>query len=409
MKRTLWVVVCGLISLFLLGALAVETVNLLMVEPRTVGSIGEVFGRYLDERGSLPPLPLPKSPNELIASMESRDFSFLNNYWYVNQSSVLYVADDSELAKTITLPLEILAIEDICRGEIIIFCAKNGQWEGLALFNAPPVLDETDPLYKSLSAEEKEQDLCFRFNESRIRWSAVLKSETDAWADLLRVQKEAIAFSAPDPVMMAMSSAPTAYTNDIWLHLETLTNSIVQLQVFAPTSVSNVEVYATGNLVSNVWTVATEDLHPGPTNPATWNTGGADVEFYAAGNMDIDTDSDLLCDGREKYVHKTDPDDSDTDGDNAPDGWEVQHEFDPLDISDGSADPDADGLSNYAEYVTNSHPMIANVTAPSGAGRIIYQYDDDGRLTGAHCNNTSAVWYVSSPAHNLNNVNVYTD
>jgi len=316
----------------------------------------------------------------------------------------------SKLANEFSLPLEIMVMGDIVRGDIRVFYANKGQWEGFALYDAPPILDETDPYYVSLSAREKDMELLWRFNASRVLWVATLKSADDAWSDVVASSLSIQQIASPAPMMMAMSSAPAAHTNDIWLNLETLTNSTVQLQVFAPTSVSNVEVYATSDLVSNIWTVAKEDLHPaGPTNPATWTAGGFDVHFYAAGNMDIDSDSDDLCDAREKFVHKTEPDDPDTDGDDAPDGWEVQHEFDPLDDSDGSADPDNDGLNNYAEYLTNSHPWIANVTAPSGAGRIVYQYDDDGRLTSAHCNNTSAVWYVSSPAHNFDNVKVYTD
>ncbi len=68
--------------------------------------------------------------------------------------------------------------------------------------------------------------------------------------------------------MMMRSSAPPEHTNDLWLCLENQTNGTMLLKAFAPTSVSNVEVYACNDLVSNVWTLVETNLHPiGPTNP----------------------------------------------------------------------------------------------------------------------------------------------
>jgi hypothetical protein len=46
----------------------------------------------------------------------------------------------------------------------------------------------------------------------------------------------------------------------------------------------------------------------------------------------------------------------DTDGDGIPDGWEIAYGLDPDNPSDATADPDADGASNYQEYVAGTHP-----------------------------------------------------
>ncbi|NLE42338.1 MAG: hypothetical protein GX615_10970, partial [Lentisphaerae bacterium] len=55
-----------------------------------------------------------------------------------------------------------------------------------------------------------------------------------------------------------------------------------------------------------------------------------------------------------------DPCDPDTDGDGMPDGWEVEHGFDPLDDDDAGLDPDDDGLSNQEEFGLGCDPHAAD-------------------------------------------------
>ncbi len=86
-----------------------------------------------------------------------------------------------------------------------------------------------------------------------------------------------------------------------------------------------------------------------------------------------------------------------------PDGWEVDGGLDPL-SDDSTEDPDGDGVNNLAEYMGGTHPQIVTVSE----GRAVFRYDDDGRLTEAHLNNTLAELDGLTPAHNVSEMNVFT-
>ncbi len=125
-------------------------------------------------------------------------------------------------------------------------------------------------------------------------------------------------------------------------------------------SADRVEIYACSNLLSGDWRVVTDNLRPSAGNPAQWYTEVAEVGFFIVGNMDIDNDGDGLPDDREKYVHKTDPNNADSDGDGLPDAWELQHLLNPLSAADATSDPDGDGLNNLGEYQAGTNPTSSD-------------------------------------------------
>lgn len=357
MKKKLVVAgLCGVVCL-LLGAVAVESVDRFVIEPKTVSSFSEILDRYLEARESMPPLPLPMGADDVLSRMEVDDFSFLNDHWFVSQSdSTLYVADDSKLSKTLKLPLEIMAMEDLHRGEITLYAmTKKGDWKGLALFAAPPVVDETTSFYATLSVAEKEQDLFWNLNATRVRWHVTLKSESEAWNDFLKVEQAESQAVMPEG-MMAMMSVPPEHTNDIWISGDPSGNDM-DIEVYCPSGVTNIEIYRCTNLVEAGWYVEKDGLMAVNTNTVYWTASTqTETGFFRAGNGGLDSDGDGLPDAREKYIHKTDPNDADTDGDEIPDGWEIQYEFNPLLYADGTGDFDSDGLNNADEYLNGTEP-----------------------------------------------------
>ena len=70
----------------------------------------------------------------------------------------------------------------------------------------------------------------------------------------------------------------------------------------------------------------------------------------------VDRDGDELSDFDEISIHMTNPDNPDTDNDGIPDGWEVWHELNPLDLADVSNDEDEDGFTNEQECQHETDP-----------------------------------------------------
>lgn len=364
-KKPLVVGIC-ILSISILGAVTVETVNRLVVEPRTVFSWSDLFERYLVQREQYGPIVPPSvSCADAAEQIESGDWSFLSENWQFKfGGEVLYVAEKSKLSKY-PLPVKLMVYEDLQRGEIVILSSTDDEtYQAEALFQAPELrIDEASlsalskELSSPLSAEEKSIWMFHELAPRRVVWEVTLKPEASAWTDLIRTEETAAASPAllDGGEMMAMASVPPEHTNDLWLAIGR--NNPPDITVFAPDSFTNrVEIYATDNLVSNVWTIAAQNLLPTDTNPASWTVSSAGTcGFFRAGNMDIDTDGDTLPDAREKIVHKTSETLWDTDGDWMPDGWELTNSLNAL-TGDGTADADGDGLENRDEYQQETDP-----------------------------------------------------
>ncbi|MFX1254162.1 MAG: SBBP repeat-containing protein [Promethearchaeota archaeon] len=75
----------------------------------------------------------------------------------------------------------------------------------------------------------------------------------------------------------------------------------------------------------------------------------------ADASFDPDNDG-LTCLEEYNYDPRLDPQNADTDGDNIPDGWEIDHQLNPLSHWDSYVDRDGDGLTNLEEYQLNTDP-----------------------------------------------------
>ncbi len=361
MKKKLMVAgLCGVVCL-LLGAVAVETVEWIS-ESRVVSTTSEIFSIYLDARDDFPPIPLPIGTEDVLNRMEADDFSFLNDHWFFNQhGSTLYVPKDSKLAKQLKLPIQVLAAEDIRRGEITIYCEdKKGGWKGLALFDAPPILDETAPFYATLSAEEKKQDLFWNLNATRIRWVTTLKPESDMLTDFV-FQRDAAVESMSlleEDGMMAMMSVPAEHTNDIWISGES-GGSGFDLEVYCPSGVSTIEIYRCSSLIEANWSVEKDGLVAVNTNVVSWTVSAeADTGFFRAGNGGLDSDNDLLCDARELWITGTQTNDADSDNDSLTDGEEVlTYGLNPND-SDTNGDGVPDAIDANMQGTTGTNGLL---------------------------------------------------
>ncbi|MBQ3811018.1 MAG: hypothetical protein II839_09400, partial [Kiritimatiellae bacterium] len=73
----------------------------------------------------------------------------------------------------------------------------------------------------------------------------------------------------------------------------------------------------------------------------------------------LDPDSDGLSNLAE-FLAGTNPLLADSDGDGIPDAWEVARGLNPCLYSDAFADPDGDTLSNYAEFLLGTEPLLAD-------------------------------------------------
>jgi len=144
--------------------------------------------------------------------------------------------------------------------------------------------------------------------------------------------------------------------------LSVQTNGTVDVSIVWPSGTlasEGLDIFACSNLMEPQWQIL---LTTNVNNAA----GSFDFSAPAAGDGEkrfldawthYDGDGDELYDGREVRLYGTDRYNADTDGDGMPDGWELQHGFDPLNPDDALADADSDGLTNLGEYQAGTNPQ----------------------------------------------------
>ena len=100
----------------------------------------------------------------------------------------------------------------------------------------------------------------------------------------------------------------------------------------------------------------TDDLDDDDDNdglPDTFETSNAlDPRNRSDGSEDPDSDG---LTNLEEYLNNTQPNDNDTDDDGMPDSWEVEYRLQPT-LDDSKDDPDGEGLTNLEEYLNNTRP-----------------------------------------------------
>ena len=385
-----WILIFA--GVVLLTAAAIELTEQLLIEPKTISSWSELADCYYAARTGIPPIPSPVPYIDVVGMMNTEDWSFLSGFWSFNHSGgTLYIAEESQLAKKLKLPMQIMVYEDLQRNEVVIIGSADGKtYKGLALFDAPEWMPYEDgfPLEKYLLDE---------LGPRRVVWSVTLKSEADGWNDLLNVQEQTL--SAP---MMMTMSAPETITD--FRIIQDGTNLSVNLP--AEFVGATITLHSCSNLVDGVWTnvlqtnaassgimslgyaeipsliyqtnvssgwvdcpdcattpgaVCTNQTFVTSTNQVA--VGGGLIYFKTTASSTIDADGDQLK-NLDEYERGTDYLDSDSDGDGLPDGYEVSNGLNPLSSSDGGIDSDSDGLVNSNEYANRTDPFNDDVTAP---------------------------------------------
>lgn len=142
--------------------------------------------------------------------------------------------------------------------------------------------------------------------------------------DYLSVQAEEAALaSMMVPMLMSLQLPVT----NLQMAINHTTNSTVEVEIGWPSTFTNeVEIFATTDLAGHVWQVVCTDIDTSSSTNFLWEdeaSTNTPVRFYIASKADVDGDGDGLADGREIYVHGSDPDDMDSDDDGLDDDVEV--------------------------------------------------------------------------------------
>lgn len=419
--------VSSAVGVALLGALAYGAVKAYVIDPKTVVSAEDILERYYQTRSSLPPLPSPVNYGDVMGQLADGRVDFIadSNWAYNHNGGTCYLAEGSRLAKKLQLPATLLAYEDLASGKVVLATIPDAteKLEVLTVENAP----EFAPLTKNTSVESY---LMKELWPRRIIWSATLKPEADAWADLVQPQ-EAMSMTVA-PMMMAMSGLEEITLFEVVqdgtnlsvnlpeefagadITLERSTNLVVGgwssvLQTNAQQSGTMFLTYAD---IPELITSGSSSTNSGgggipPPGGSSTNSGGSGsstsggAAFYRAyASSTVDTDDDNL-DNVSEFGAGTDYLWKDSSGDGLWDGWLVQHGFDPLGLNT-LGDGDSDGFSNLEEQAKGSDPGSANSGGDTGSvATIRYYYDEDDRLTDFFVGTDAAQKTILSDTHNI--------
>ncbi len=388
------------VSAVLFVALAYGAVKTYVVDPKTVSSSKELLSIFFETRESLPPLPSPVSYEEVMNLLADGRMDFVAHatWAYPHDAGTYYLSEKSKLAQEFVLPMRLIAYEDLLSGTVVLAGTPEGSK------NLQVLLKTSAPKFAPYDEKSSiESYLMHELWPRRMIWTATLKPEADAWADMVRAE-EAVTLSVA-PMMMAMS-APEIIT-EIQLGIESQTNGTVEIQLLWPAGFSDtLEIYSATDLVAANWEFAHTNISTSGFSEYFWNdprTNSA-TRFYVGGNADFDEDGDGLASAREAYIYKTLADLFDTDGDGLGDGFELTYGFNPLNLSSSESlgDPDNDGFSNLEEQQNATDPTLPNTTGDTGTvGTIRYYYDEDDRLTGFYSGTEVAQKTILTPSHNI--------
>lgn len=155
-----------------------------------------------------------------------------------------------------------------------------------------------------------------------VSYDMLLPLEADRFAS---AQAAARALRAP-PSTLQLAWDGGSVTSLCFTLIVAQTNGVALTLAYPDGFTNRLDIFRCEDLVPFWWALALATNADLSTNHICWLDASATnplPRFYAAANADVDTDADGLSDGREKYLHRTNPAEADSDGDGLTDYEEV--------------------------------------------------------------------------------------
>lgn len=209
---------------------------------------------------------------------------------------------------------------------------------------------------------------------------------------------------------------PAADSNIVIQAITAVTNGM-KLEIGYPATFTNrLEIFACTDLVAFSWSLSATNLSTTGTNTIWWTDTATNlmIRFYAAGNADLDNDTDGLTDAREKYLYHSSPTNLDSDNDGLVDGFSgvvatntypggahtnggpyVEGELSWF-TDANRVDTDDDGMGDGWEVANGHNPTNWN-DPPNVRGTVTYTGRQTGTVWIVAVTN-SASWYTNALA-----------